>query len=425
MKRLFYFVLIAINAFACKTQEDMVFTPQEPILVEPADTACIPCKDCKEGDGINGPICQWRTLIDDSKTLSANKKPKVFKHLAIFTREELGKPEAIMFYHKESGKKLGEWDAYADGAPNSLSHHSLYAYGNTLVVGTGTRVYGIDLQTFKTKWMSKSHDFGDWTVNGIGNTTFHFTMDNTQKTIYLEKGEVSSDKHEVIYQETVPNNVKVGYEYYHPYVEGKDTMLLFWVYKYNFDTYVLDWYTTSYNVTQKKLIYQEKINSFKNNGSFPDYPSIKDGKAYISAGVGLFCIDIKTGKEIWKTELPSHATEECVLGDDNRVYVASARVGASVLHCFDAVSGKELWTTQLDASTQNMIYHKDILYTISSNTTKIHAIDTKTQKILWKYITSENKNGGSNVYFVPTIQIDKPNNRLYVGSNTSAYCFKL
>jgi outer membrane protein assembly factor BamB len=405
MKNLFYFLLFAISISACGDKEMPLPIPlpdlTEPILVEPTDTACVPCKECKEGNGVTGPLCLWKSKLTLGNELCGNDIPYIFKHLAIFTRDILGKPSVIVFYHKASGKKLGEWADYEVGAPTSLSSKSMYSYGNTLVIGTGTRVYAIDLSTFKTKWMSKSHDWGGKEVKGIGNMTFHYTLSENTKTIYLEKGEVSSNKHEVIYEETVPNNLKVVYTQYHPYIDGKDTILLFWIAKYNFDTYVTNWYLASYNVTQKKLLYQEKINDFKNNGSFPYYPSVKDGKIYASIGQGAFCNDIKTGKEIWTKELPNHATFEGILGDDDNMYVVVMELDGSTLYCLDSKTGTELWTLLVDSGCQNMVCHKNVLYTVSSETTKIQAIDTKQKKVIWKYLTSENKNGGTNIFYIP------------------------
>jgi outer membrane protein assembly factor BamB len=422
MKKIIYLSFLGLFFMSCKDKENPI--PEPPVVIAPIDTVCVDCKNCKEGDGISGPLCLWKSPIIDNKELSGNDKPFFYKDFVIISRSQTGiTKEPILFFHKGTGKRLGIWEDYAEGAPASLSAQSFYAYDNTLMVGTGTRVYAIDLATFKTKWMTKSHNWGDWEVGGIANSTFHFTMSEDQKTIYLEKGFTNSKKIETIYQETVPDNIKVGIKSYYTYVEQKDTMLLFWMSKYNYTTYVLDWYLTSYNVTQKKQIYQEQLNEFDGDTGLPDDPMVKDGKMYISVGHGLYCLDIKTGKDLWRKELPSHHTSEAIIGEDNRVYVTSQANPEAVFYCFDSSTGAELWNVKTDNSLQNMVYHNGIVYSCASGTTKINAIDTKQQKVLWKYKCSEG-NTGKSIYFLPYLNIDKPNNKLYIGSNTTLYCLK-
>ena len=426
MKKIIYFLAFILACVACKKEMPKpIVTDPDPPLVITQDTTCTECINCKEGDGITGPICLWRNKIINNNDLSGNDKPFIYKDLVIFTRNQNSHiPEVILFYHKKTGKKLAEWEDYASGAPDALSFKSFYAYGNTLMVGTGTRVYAIDLTTFKTKWFTKSHNFGDWEVGGIGNTTFHYTSNESQKTIYLEKGATNNTKLETIYEETVPDNTKITFWHYYPYIEQKDTMLLFWTGKYNYETYVVSWYLNAYNVTQKKMVYQEKINEFGTDNNFPAPPMVKDNKMYVSLGNGLYCIDIKTGKDLWRKKLPNKNTHEAILGDDGNVYVSSQAFPSAIFHCFDANNGNELWTTLIDDSCQNMVYCNGVVYTVGQGSTKINAIDTKNRKLLWKYWCSETKGGNSSIMFLPYITLDKSTNKLYIGSNTSAYCLQ-
>ena len=409
---------------ACKKEHNQPVITDPPLVIN-QDTTCTTCKDCKEGDGVNGPLCLWKNRITLTNELSANHRPFVYKELVIFTRNLDSYPhDVLVFYHKDTGKKLGEWDGYLPNTPSKVSNEGFYAFGNTLVIGTGTRIYAIDLQTFKTRWVTKSHDFGNLTVNGIGNTTFHYTLSENQKTIYLDKGYTDKDKVETIYQETVPDNIKVSMWYYQPYTEGTDTIALFWMNKYNYETYASDWYLTSYNVTQNKLIYQEKIKQAgKNNGGLPGAPNIKNGKIYAGIGDGLYCLDIKTGQEIWQVNLKYNQTYTAIVGDDGNVYTSTTVLPDGLFRCFDGNTGAELWSIKVDNSLQNMFYHNDIVYVTASGTTEINAIDVKQKKILYKYKCSETK-PSNDVYFLPVFFLDKSTGKMYIGSNTTAYCLK-
>ncbi len=393
-------------------------------LIIGQDTACAVCSDCKEGDGVTGPICLWKNKVIETKGLSYTDRPFIYKDLAIFTRNQDSNPHAvIVFYHKNTGKKLGEWEDYQVGAPSGLSNQSMYAANNTLVIGTGTRVYAIDLNTFKTKWFSKSHDWGDTEMEGIGSLFFHYTKNESQQTIYLEQGEVGSKKLKTIYEETAPDNIKISIDNYNTFVDQQDTILSFWVSKFDLITYESAWYISAYNVSQKKLMYHTKINQVAKNGGFPARPMIRNGKVYPSIGDGLYCFDIKTGKEIWKVQMPNFHTMEAIVGDDGNVYVSTFAQPESIFHCYDPNTGKELWNILVDTSLQFMVSQNNVVYSISSGTGNLHAIDVKQRKLLWRYACSESK-GGKGIYFVTNLAVDKTNQKLYIGSNTSAYCFQ-
>ncbi len=124
MKKIIYFLLFSIACLACKKENNKPIVIDPPLTID-QDTTCTTCKDCKEGNGVDGPLCLWKNKITLTKELSANQKPFIYKDLVIFTRNLDSYPkDVLVFYHKITGKKLGEWDGYLADAPAGLSHKS-------------------------------------------------------------------------------------------------------------------------------------------------------------------------------------------------------------------------------------------------------------------------------------------------------------
>jgi outer membrane protein assembly factor BamB len=88
--------------------------------------------------------------------------------------------------------------------------------------------------------------------------------------------------------------------------------------------------------------------TFDNDGAMKQVfcsPVLADGRIYIGEGFhqdkrcNLYCIDAKTGKEIWKFPTRSH-TESTPVVSGGRVYFGAGDDG---VYCVDAVMGKKVW----------------------------------------------------------------------------------
>jgi outer membrane protein assembly factor BamB len=422
MKQILVFSILWFCLLSCKDKE---MPMPEPPVNNPTDTTCVECKNCKEGDGVTGPLCAWKSnILNPNGGSSGSDAPFIYKDMVIISSTQDDDDEDdIIFYNKYSGKRLGSWEDYVPNAPSSPGNKSFYAYGNTLMVGLGTRMYAIDLNTFKTKFVTKSHEWGGSVIGGIGSNTFNWTKSEDQRTIYLEKGSTENKNIETIYTERVPSNIKIGFDGYNSYIEGKDTILITWMWKYNYDNADTEWFLTSYNITKKKMLFQQLLNEFPKNTGLPGVPMIRDGKICISVGHGVYCLDVKTGEHKWRYQFPEHRMTQAIIGDDGRVYATSQGFPEGTLYCFDLDTGQELWTLKTDNSLQNMVYNKGYIYSVSSGSVRITAIDLNQRKIVWKYKCSETKPGGS-IYYLPYISLDKSINRLFISSNTSLYSLK-
>jgi outer membrane protein assembly factor BamB len=94
----------------------------------------------------------------------------------------------------------------------------------------------------------------------------------------------------------------------------------------------------------------EKKWEFATESHTESTPCVVDGRVYFGAGDhGLFCLDAKSGKEIWHLSGLHIDSNPLVVG--GRVYVGSGKGDAYqtfAVACLDAVTGDEKWRTPLD-----------------------------------------------------------------------------
>ncbi|MEQ1858382.1 MAG: PQQ-binding-like beta-propeller repeat protein [Chthoniobacteraceae bacterium] len=110
------------------------------------------------------------------------------------------------------------------------------------------------------------------------------------------------------------------------------------------------------------------------------------------ANDAVVCLDLASGKQLWKTELPGAAvgrggSSTPVLGDGKIFAVASTRVWA-----LDAATGKLAWETPLDKKRGIGSSPMLVDGVLVANIDKLIAFDAKTGTELWK----QDKAGGGN-----------------------------
>jgi outer membrane protein assembly factor BamB len=105
----------------------------------------------------------------------------------------------------------------------------------------------------------------------------------------------------------------------------------------------------------------------------------------------VLCIDMETGKTLWKSETPAESTGR---NSSSTPCVADARVysiGSGRAFCVDADTGKQIWSTDLQtksAATSPMLVEGLVVFTAG----RLTALDAKTGKIVW----DQKQVGGNN-----------------------------
>jgi hypothetical protein len=238
--------MIILSIFSCDNKENPMLT-------------CSDCITCKEGDGVGSPQCVWRS--NSSDRLAKTTKPLIYNDILIISKGALGEAEVIQFFNKNTGEKLGEWSDYEKGAPSTISNRSLYVNDGTLVVCTGTRLYGIDLVSFKTIWESRSGtNGGDANIYGVFDKTYHATYGTTEFTMTIYEGAVKTGKYRPIITFNVPDTTKLDLVFVNAFVKGTDTLALICTNNYFYNSNGFKAYFTLLNITKNLKVYEKDVN---------------------------------------------------------------------------------------------------------------------------------------------------------------------
>ena len=105
----------------------------------------------------------------------------------------------------------------------------------------------------------------------------------------------------------------------------------------------------------------------------------------------VICLDLETGKTLWKSEVPGKATGR---NSSSTPCVAEGRVfaiGSGRAYCVDAETGKEIWSTQLkvkSAATSPMFADGLVVFVAG----QLMALDAATGELKW---TQKQVSGGN------------------------------
>ncbi len=123
----------------------------------------------------------------------------------------------------------------------------------------------------------------------------------------------------------------------------------------------------------------EVVWTFKTDDAIEGTPAIVNGIVYLgSYDDFLYAIDLKTGKEVWKTKL--FAMKAPVSYAQGRVYVGDIN---GDFYCLDAKTGKKLWTFPCQAEiTAGANFYKDKIL-IGSHDQNFYCLNTNGQQV-WK-----------------------------------------
>ena len=388
--------------------------------------SCTTCIDCKEGDGISAPKCVWKQNL--SQELVTSAKPLMYKDLLITSKRRTGDTEFIQFFNKNTGEKLGEWSDYGGGdAPNTIDRqYTMYIYDNILVVSTGTRVYGVDLATFKTLWTSRSSTtFGNSQVYGLFDKFYHSTYGATEEILNIYEGSTKTGKYRKIKTLTCPDTAKLVLSDLISFVQGSDTFALLTHSYYFYPSNTNKSYFTLLNITQNKTVYERDISTdyiSKQLGGLWADPVIRKGIMYYSGFDANYAFDMMTGKLVWRTALTKHASCPMVGGDpaigDDFLYVSTED---GFVRCYDPANGNELWKTEVPVSIDPLLYDNGFLF-FRGAASKIKVLDTKAKKIKWDYklnATIKDDNRFPLIFIVP----DPATGRFYTTDFKDIYCF--
>jgi outer membrane protein assembly factor BamB len=129
-------------------------------------------------------------------------------------------------------------------------------------------------------------------------------------------------------------------------------------------------------------------------------PVVKDGKVYVGSQSGrFFCIDLATGKEVWKVEKDGFFEGNAAFAGD----LVIAGCGDAFVYAWKAADGKEVWKFE----TQGEIHaganpwtgpDRKVRILIGSYDNKLYCLDALTGEKLWEYETANYVNGAAAIF---------------------------
>jgi outer membrane protein assembly factor BamB len=129
-------------------------------------------------------------------------------------------------------------------------------------------------------------------------------------------------------------------------------------------------------------------------------PVVRDNKAYVGSQSGNFaCLDLTTGKEIWKVKKESFFEGSAGFAGD----LVIAGCGDAFVYAFDANTGKEVWKFE----TEGEVHAGVNLWTgpdgktrvlIGSYDNRLYCLDAATGTKHWDYETANYVNGAAAIF---------------------------
>ena len=111
--------------------------------------------------------------------------------------------------------------------------------------------------------------------------------------------------------------------------------------------------------------------------------AVVDGRVYALCSRQLYCLDQQTGKEMWKSQLPSEGPGSSPLVADGRIYVNAGRVAA-----YSTKDGAKLWEQKdVRADTASPVLWSppsgEPVLVVNANN-DLNGLDPASGKVLWK-----------------------------------------
>ncbi len=171
----------------------------------------------------------------------------------------------------------------------------------------------------------------------------------------------------------------------------------------------------AYNETQKKMEWKSDSLDYNSN---VDPPLIYKEKLYFNGDNQVICLELKTGKELWRKVLRPMVLSDLIIEND-KLFIKS---DDKSMFCIDPTTGKEIWANYENDSyvAFTPIYHKGTIYYCSWSKARLEAVDAATGKVLWQY-----KSPFSKGQMALGIGIDHDRNLLYGYDGFHVYCFQI
>lgn len=338
----------------------------------------------------------------------------------------------------ENGETFWEWDDRFVPESEQIEISRSHQFENLMVYTMGSRVYSINLESGQTHWRSRnnlersfwSHVYGKDSDFYLSGRSDAFPDSVDQRVVF--KGDMNTGYYE---EYLIPN---FTIDYFFPgnrigsvtasvpvKIDGSEYLAVVWqepFFEFNWQSYLGLW-----DIENEVWVYEKaKINPEKSfNGILLNPPVVYQDKIYLAVGFELACHDIRTGVQQWRRKFEGEIFFSNFLIEEGKLVVNNEDQN---IYCYEPISGNLLWKTKGSGTSSKMSYLNGVVYFNGGASGKLHAIDIRSGKTVWKIdpkLVGEHKEEifmGTAIYTIPGENGKK--GKVISLTGNYAYCFE-
>lgn len=397
------------------------------------------CKDDNEDiiKNANGVIIYkpyiWKAIHNDG-TLSLSAfggfTPSIIYDKWILQGGEKGNKPYVWLVDINVGNNIYEMDF----SKIAEYIHFPHVYNNYIVFnGLGGHIFCYDLISRTVKW--KSNLMVEFLINITGLDSLCFLAGYRIEAInpYLIKsawvGNINTGEIKEFYipdldpidESNIPSvNGIGGVERIVPFYYNNDLLLIIYIYKLTANHDGEETYFGLYNYSKKIWIYN-KVTLGNKSEVLIGISQVYDGRLYHTTSSEINCIELMTGKKIWRTSYNNFFSPFGHVIADGKI-IALMDGYSKDLVCHDLYTGAQIWRVKAEGTSSTLEYLNGVVYFASMGDGHIHAVDANTGKYLW-WIKRPDDSGLSNeCAVVPGENGQK--GRVIVSTFLNGYCYE-
>jgi hypothetical protein len=164
-------------------------------------------------------------------------------------------------------------------------------------------------------------------------------------------------------------------------IDGSEHLIVVWqepFFEFFWQSYIGLW-----NQKTKKWVYQKSIINPEKafNGVLLNPPVVYQDRIYLAVGFDLAAHDIRTGKQLWRNQFRGEIFFSNFIIEEGMLIVNNED---QFVYAFDPISGNQLWKIPGSGTSSKMSYLNGVVYFNGGATGKLHAVDIRSGKTVWK-----------------------------------------
>jgi len=207
-------------------------------------------------------------------------------------------------------------------------------------------------------------------------------------------------------------------------LDGREHLLVVW--QEPFFEFFWQSYLGLWDKVNEKWVYEKTIINVEKsfNGVLLNPPVVHEGRVYLAVGIELASHDIRTGQQYWKKRFDGEIFFSNMLIEEGKLIVNNED---QFVYAFDPISGRQLWKIPGSGTSSYMSYMNGVVYFNGGATGRLHAVDIRSGKTVWKIDTDNlgqrgDRFRGTAIYTIPGENGKK--GKIISLSGGFAYCFE-